>query len=72
MNRNVRIAKELVRIAKELTALSDHQITKSFAKAVNDPNNAPSLFKKIMPTVPKTGADGLDPELEDDPDSVEI
>lgn len=52
MNRNIRIARELVRIAKELAALSqsNYSITKSFSDAVQNPKKAPDFVRKFMPT----------------------
>ena len=70
MNRNVRIAKELVRIAKSLVA-SNFDNAQLFQKAVSKPTSQ-NVGKFVKSITPKTGADGLDPELEDDPDSVEI
>ena len=71
MNNNIRIARELVRIAKELAA-SNFDNAQMFQKAVSKPTpqNVGKLFSKISP---KTGEEN--DELfadEDEDDDIQI
>ena len=70
MKQNVRIAKELVRIAKELAA-SKFDNAQLFQKAVSNPTSQ-NVGKFVKSITPKTGADDLDPEHENNLDFVEI
>ena len=70
MNRNIKIARELVRIAKELAA-SSYDNAQLFQKAVSKPTSQ-NVGKFVKSITPKTGGDGLEPGLEDELDSVEI
>ena len=69
MNNNIRIARELVRIAKELAA-SNFDNAQAFQKAVSKPTpqNVGKLFSKISP---KTGEED-DDIFADEDDDIQI
>ena len=69
MRQNIRIARELVRIAKELAG-SNFDMTQSFQKAISKPTS--QNVSKFVKTIPKISSSDDDQEFDDMLDSVKM